>query len=187
MDGPPGAKAEAGENLHLMKLFSVAYKWDDKNGIDSHVTQGIVLPSGIDVKEEGTIEGRVEPNKLETAIVVDMSGSLMYDVEGYSGEFYEYTAAVYNDNHDKIKAWNAAIAEAKGSSASNKIKFLHREPTCGVKVEKDPFEGEGGKGLRAFTVGKRSNPESMAHVELIGERPFHEVVGDSEAMPQKMF
>jgi len=185
--GSPGVEAVIGEIIHPMKMFSVTYKWDDKNGIDEHVTQDIVLPSGVDVTEEGTVEGRVEPSKRETAITVDMTSSLMYSVREYSNEFFDYTGVRYQDSHDKVKAWKAAIAKAQGSSSANKIKFIHYESTIGVSVEKDPVQTEVGKGIRAFTVGKKGNPEAMAHVELRADIPFHTVVGSNDSMPSRFF
>ena len=178
---------DEGDGVHPMKMFSVTYKWYDKNGIDEHVTQGVVLPSGIDVKEEGAVEARVELNKRETAITVDLSYSLMFDPDAYGREFYQYTAMSYGNAHDKMKSWRSAVAKAQGSSSQNRIKYVHREATAGVSVEKDPIEGEGGKGLRAFLLGKKTNPEAMAHIELIGDKPFHEAVGGCETMPDKQY
>jgi len=173
------------DGVHDMKTWGVAFKWDDPDGIAERVTQSLLLPSGINVKDKGAVEGRVEDNKQETKIIVDLDFSYMYKPDMYGKEFEEYTSVAYNTNHDKMKAWKAAIVQAKGSSSANHPKFVHRESTQGVTVEKDPVDSEGGQGVRAFNIGKKKNPESMAHIELLGETPFHQALDGNECMPEK--
>ena len=176
-----------GNGTHAMKMFGISYRWDDKNGVDEHVTQSLVLPSGTDVGDGRVVEVRVGEDKDETEITVDMSDSLMYHPSKYQAEFLKYHPRVYNLDHDKMKAWNASIAETKGDSEANAIKYIHKEPTLGLSVEKDPLAEKGVDPVRVFMVGKKSNPEGMAHIELTGDKPFFNVVSGDDAMPEPFF
>jgi hypothetical protein len=150
------------------QLVSLGWQWCD--GKQYRYSQGTNLISGIEIDKEGIVQSRVQSDGQATITTMDISDSLLYDVEKYQSFFMKDGRKVYGDNHSKIVAMKEAIRNVKGDASHNKVLFVHKQSTGGLKVEKelvpqDVYGQSDQVAARALNIGTKGNPQSMVHIE----------------------
>jgi hypothetical protein len=168
-------------------LPTVTIPWDD-DILHARVSQATVLLSGMD----GTtgVEASVNDDSRSTSIIINTTQATMWNTELYNSHFTKtdsngHDMRRYEQGHSKITAMRDAIKEMKGTSSSNQMVFVHRQPLPGPQVKKEFVKVGGYGGERYFKLGPRgdNNPEFVINLEMQAMEHGHlSTTGDYNAV-----